>query len=57
MEVELTEEEVAELRVILDELLRDLSSEIAATENPTFRANLLERRERARAVRGKLGST
>jgi hypothetical protein len=55
MELNLTEEEADELRVLLDQAIRDLSPEIAGTDNPTYRSGLRERRERLRHVRGRLG--
>ena len=54
MELTLTETEATELRDLLDGSLGDLSSEIADTDNPSYRLALKERRDRLRAVRDKL---
>lgn len=55
MRFELTDDETAELVQVLDGALSDLSPEIAATDNPEYRALLRDRRERLRSVRAKLG--
>ncbi len=44
MLLELTEEQVTELAALLQETLRELSHEIADTENARYRTGLLERR-------------
>jgi hypothetical protein len=44
MTLELTDEQVAALGELLREVLGDLSSEIAATDNPTYRDGLRSRR-------------
>ena len=54
MELTLTEPEATELRDLLDGSLGDLSSEIADTDNPSYRLALKERRDCLRAVRDKL---
>jgi hypothetical protein len=54
MEVTVTEVEATELRDLLDGSLGDLSSEIADTDNPSYRLALKERRDRLRSVRDKL---
>ena len=54
MELTLTEPEATELRDLLDGSLGDLSSEIADTDNPSYRLALKERRDRLRSVRDKL---
>jgi hypothetical protein len=54
MQLTLTESEVTELRDLLDGALGDLSSEIADTDNPGYRAILKERREALQAVRAQL---
>ncbi|HEY2192301.1 MAG TPA: hypothetical protein VGH76_08370 [Actinomycetospora sp.] len=50
MLVELTEAQVGAVSVFLAEHLGDLSSEIAATDNPAYRRGLIERRELLRGV-------
>jgi len=54
MELTLTEDEATELRDLLDGSLGDLSSEIADTDNPTYRLALKERRTRLQSVRSQL---
>ncbi len=54
LELVLNESEVTELRDLLDGALGDLSSEIADTDNPTYRLGLKGRREHLRAVRARL---
>ena len=54
MELTLTDAEATELRDLLDGSLGDLSSEIADTDNPSYRLALKERRDRLRSVRDKL---
>jgi len=44
MRIELTEEQCAELQQLLESALGDLSTEIAATDNPEFREGLRQRR-------------
>ncbi len=44
MTIELTDEQVGDLRELPRGTLSDLSSEIAATDNPTFRDGLRARR-------------
>jgi hypothetical protein len=56
MQLTLTESEATELRDLLDGALGDLSSEIADTDNPSYRLVLKERREALRAVRAQLES-
>ena len=51
MELTLTEAEAADLADLLDGSLGDLSSEIADTDNPSYRVALKERRDRLRSVR------
>jgi len=50
MEISLSDDEVIELRALLDQALRDLSSEIADTDNAEFRRSLRARRERLEAI-------
>lgn len=50
MEISLSDDEVIELRALLDQALRDLSSEIADTDNAQFRRSLRARRERLEAI-------
>jgi len=54
MELTLTDAEATELRDLLDGSLGDLSSEIADTDNPTYRLALKDRRARLQAVRARL---
>ena len=54
MNLALTEPLAQELRVTLSEVISDMSSEIADTDNPEFRRNLDARRERLRAIRAEL---
>ncbi|HXX90857.1 MAG TPA: hypothetical protein VEI83_11620 [Acidimicrobiales bacterium] len=51
MELTLTQEQAEELAVLLDAALRELSHEIAATDNAEFRAGLRARRDRLAAIR------
>jgi len=43
-----------ELRALLDQALGDLSYEITATDNPSYRAALRQRREALAAARAQL---
>lgn len=54
MELTMSEAEAVELRDLLDGSLGDLSSEIADTDNPSYRLALKERRVRLQAVRAQL---
>ena len=54
MNLALTEPLAQELRDTLSEVIGDMSSEIADTDNPEFRRNLDARRERLRAIRAEL---
>ena len=54
MELTLTDDEATELRDLLDGSLGDLSSEIADTDNPSFRLALKQRRVHLQAVRSQL---
>ena len=54
MILELTGEEISELRSVLDTALSDLSPEIADTDNAAYRAMLRHRRECLRTVRARL---
>jgi len=56
MELTLTDTEATELRDLLDGSLGDLSSEIADTDNPSYRLGLKERREVLRGVRDRLAT-
>jgi hypothetical protein len=51
MIVNLSEALAVELSDVLGEVIRDMSSEIADTDNPAYRAKLKERRERLTAIR------
>jgi hypothetical protein len=54
VQVELTNEELVALREALDNVLGDLSSEIADTDNPSYRADLNRHRDVLRQVRARL---
>jgi hypothetical protein len=54
MQLTLTDDESTELRDLLDGSLGDLSSEIAATDDPTYRLGLKARRVRLQSVRAQL---
>ena len=56
MDLRLDEGDATELRQLLSEALSDLSSEIAATDNPEFQRSLRSRRERLERIRQELGS-
>jgi hypothetical protein len=51
MKLEIADDDVDELRTVLDGVLRDLSHEIAGTDNAEFRASLRQQRERIQRVR------
>jgi hypothetical protein len=53
-EIRLTDDQAAELESMLSEVLGDLSSEIAGTENPSYRHALNRRRDLLREVRALL---
>jgi hypothetical protein len=46
----LTRDQASDLAEILAETLRDMSHEIAATDNAHYRAGLLDRRRRIRTI-------
>ena len=52
--LELSAEQADLLGDVLDSTIRDLSPEIADTDNPSYRRELKERREQLRAIRGLL---
>ena len=52
--LELTAQEAAHLRDLLDVAVADLSPEIAGTDNPEYRAGLRDRREYLRSIRAKI---
>ncbi len=54
MNLVLTDEEAAALHDLLQVALGELSHEIAATDNPGFRAELVGRRDRLLLVEGAL---
>ena len=56
MKIELTDEQAADLGEFLRGALGDLSSEIAATDNPTYRDGLRARRVSLEGVLTQLGS-
>jgi hypothetical protein len=54
MQISLDDEEKNELTLVLDDVLRDMSHEIADTDNPSFREHLRDRRTRLLRVRSAL---
>ncbi len=54
MQLTLTDAEVAELRDLLRGTLGDLSSEIADTDNPTYRLALKDRRIHLQSIQAQL---
>jgi hypothetical protein len=50
VKLELTEEQAGELKALLEGALRDMSHEIAATDNPEYRSALNGRRRTLAAV-------
>jgi hypothetical protein len=57
MTLDLSDDEASDLTDLLDSAISDLSPEIADTDNPAYRKMLREKRERLRAIRGKLASS
>lgn len=57
MDIQLSAEQVMELASVLDAALRDLSHEIAATDNADYRKMLRQRRELLKSIQGKLNDT
>jgi hypothetical protein len=55
MQLDLDDQEADGLRAALDDALRDLSHEIADTDNAAFRDGLRARRNVLQSVRAKLG--
>jgi len=56
MRIELTDAQMADLGDLLRGALSDLSSEIAATDNPAYRDGLRSRRVSLEGVLAQLGS-
>jgi hypothetical protein len=56
MELQLNDDETLELLQLLTEALSDLGSEIADTDNASFRRTLRSRRETLEGVRHRLAS-
>jgi len=54
MDLQLTSEEVEELRGLLDTTISDLSPEIADTDNPAYRMMLRHRRDLFTDIRARL---
>ncbi len=54
MQLELSDEETEALRQLLDGSLRELTSEIADTDNATYRKGLSQYRETLRAIQSRL---
>jgi hypothetical protein len=55
MQLELSDEQVEVLRDALDSVVGDLSPEIADTDNPTYRRQLVARRDLLRAILSQVG--
>ncbi|HTT87569.1 MAG TPA: hypothetical protein VMF60_09395 [Acidimicrobiales bacterium] len=56
MRLEITTEQARAVKGLLAEALRDMSHEIAATENPAYRAGLVARRQLLTEVDGAIGA-
>ena len=56
MELLLDDDHANELKVVLDEALRDLTSEIADTDNAAYRVILRRRRQRIEDIRARLAT-
>ena len=54
MELELSEPLAEELRSTLEAVVSDMSTEITATDNPTYRQGLRDRREKLRDILSQL---
>lgn len=54
MELPLDDDHANELKVVLDEALHDLTSEIADTDNAAYRADLRRRRQLILDIRARL---
>lgn len=50
MHIELNDEDAQLLREVLHSVVRDLSPEIANTDNPGYRRDLVDRRQRLAAM-------
>jgi hypothetical protein len=57
MQIELTDEQSSQLRLLLHDALGDLSSEIAGTDNSHFREGLRSRKAALEAVSKQLGDS
>lgn len=55
MDLHLTDEEIEELRRLLDSTLRDLSFELADTDSSIYRAQLREQRDRLKRILDAVG--
>ena len=55
MQLELNDDEAALLRELLDVIVRDLSYEIADTDNSTYRTGLRSRRDAIRTMLDAVG--
>ena len=55
MQLDLSDVDAELLREVLDSVVRDLSPEIADTDNPAYRRELKERRDRLRTMLDFLG--
>ncbi|HUI02359.1 MAG TPA: hypothetical protein VLZ77_02375 [Acidimicrobiales bacterium] len=56
MQLDITTEQARAVKGLLAEALRDMSHEIAATDNPAFRGGLVARRQLLAEVDGALGA-
>jgi hypothetical protein len=57
MELQLDTSQASELHTLLSEALRELSSEIADTDNPAFQRQLRERRDHLQKIQRQLAET
>jgi hypothetical protein len=57
MELQLDDEQARELRDLLADAIRELSSEIADTDNPAFQRKLRSRRQHLQGVAQQLASS
>lgn len=57
MQIELTDEQSSQLRLLLHDALGDLSAEIAGTDNSHFREGLRSRKVALEAVSKQLGDS
>jgi hypothetical protein len=56
MKLEFSSDDVELLREVLGAAVRDMSPEIADTDNPSYRRDLVDRRDQLRAILDRLDS-